>query len=366
MKINGRRQIQQGTIERNLFDLTDLGNLVEITNVVDNQNNAGTEITIKTLNNVSYVLVNKTYVDSYVQSSLQGFKIKIGVNGVIDGVNKTFDDISSPSDGIRVLLTKKYTDSSNNIFNAGVYKYSNSKWVYEGELEDGAYWFVKDDESWSIAKSGWGYVCTDPNTPEIELFTGVGQLTASNGIILDPSTNIISAKINIIDGELKLDSDGIGIQKVNSSKVNLDNITTGKFLIKDPNTGKISAVNITASDPIVFANDQISVKDATIYQKGVVTLSDNNLTDGTVITADVLKQKINTLIQTYEVSASQDGSVFLNLSAPMNSVSVYAVYVNGLKLSTNEFNSNINGNQLEISSSEIYANDIVIVDVIQI
>jgi len=115
----------------------------------------------------------------------------------------------------------------------------------------------------------------------------------------------------------------------------------------------------------LFTGDKISIKDASTTQKGVVTLSDDTLPSGTVITADVLKQKINTLIKTYEVTAGQDGSVSITLEEPTNSTSVYAVYVNGLRLG-DEYTINKIGNQIDVTSSEIYANDIVIVDVIQI
>jgi hypothetical protein len=364
MRINGKRQIQQGTIIKDLLDLSELGKIIELIGSQTGQGNA--ELTIKTLDESSqFTLVNKDYVDSHIQSALQGLKIKRGVNGVIDGSNKTLQSITNPTDGTRILLLSQYTDGSNT-YNAGVYLYdgNSNSWVYQSEeLEDGAYWFVKDDNDWSIAKSGWGYICTDPSVPEIEQFTGVGQLTAGAGINLDASKNEISVKVNT--DELKLDNNGIGILKVSSDKIDLSNVSSGKYLIKDPNTGKISGVDITAKDPILFTGDKISIKDASTTQKGVVTLSDDTLPSGTVITADVLKQKINTLIKTYEVTAGQDGSVSITLEEPTNSTSVYAVYVNGLRLG-DEYTINKIGNQIDVTSSEIYANDIVIVDVIQI
>jgi len=121
MRINGKRQIQQGTIVKDLLDLSELGKVIEL---IGSQTGQGTaELTIKTLDQSSqFTLVNKDYVDSHIQSALQGLKIKRGVNGVIDGSNKTLQAITNPTNGTRVLLLSKYTVGSNT-YNAGVYLY---------------------------------------------------------------------------------------------------------------------------------------------------------------------------------------------------------------------------------------------------
>jgi len=359
MKINGKRQIKQGSITKDLFNIDqnesqNLGSLIEALSQGNNLLN------IRTINgNINQTIPNKDYVDS----SIMGFKIRKPVVGVVNN----YSDLpnSNINDDDRVLVL-----NSDNNNQAGIYVYNNGNYTYKSdEVEDGAYWFVKDDKGWSLAQSGWGYVCTNENPVEIEQFTGVGQLTEGNGISIDASTNTISLKINQLEFQFNADKE-LEVKNISSDKIDISDLQ-GKFLIKNQNN-KISAVDISAISPISFNNNTISIQDATAQNKGVVVLSDGQI-DGAnptnkVIPEDVLVNKILNSIKSYIVNVnSQSNSVSFPITTASANFKVLNVFLNGVKLDSNEYSFDPQTNSVSLDQNETFENgDIVELQTIEI